>query len=196
MAQFHTDEYVDFLSRVTPDLVEAAAEGGGGGRAGGIGREMGKCESWLLVRARGREADAAQSMWETIVRCLMDYSSTARFRREGRWVSSVWGRGRSGADGVMDAEGAARLSRDKCDIAINWAGGLHHAKKAEASGFCYINGSSFVPSLPERWLDAKRSQISSWESWSCYATTLASSTSTLTCITVTESRRRSTRPTA
>lgn len=37
-------------------------------------------------------------------------------------------------------EGAARLSRDKCDIAINWAGGLHHAKKSEASGFCYVNG--------------------------------------------------------
>ena len=27
----------------------------------------------------------------------------------------------------------------QCDIAINWAGGLHHAKKFEASGFCYIN---------------------------------------------------------
>merc|ERR1712198_185400 len=26
-----------------------------------------------------------------------------------------------------------------CDIAINWAGGLHHAKKSEASGFCYVN---------------------------------------------------------
>jgi histone deacetylase 1/2 len=25
------------------------------------------------------------------------------------------------------------------DIAINWSGGLHHAKKHEASGFCYIN---------------------------------------------------------
>jgi histone deacetylase 1/2 len=25
------------------------------------------------------------------------------------------------------------------DIAINWAGGLHHAKKREASGFCYVN---------------------------------------------------------
>lgn len=37
-------------------------------------------------------------------------------------------------------EGAARLSRDKCDIAVNWAGGLHHAKKSEASGFCYVNG--------------------------------------------------------
>lgn len=46
-------------------------------------------------------------------------------------------------------EGAARLSRDKCDIAVNWAGGLHHAKKAEASGFCYVNGEfeSFVGPL-------------------------------------------------
>nr|GEZ18810.1 histone deacetylase 9 isoform X3 [Tanacetum cinerariifolium] len=25
------------------------------------------------------------------------------------------------------------------DIAINWSGGLHHAKKYEASGLCYID---------------------------------------------------------
>ena len=31
------------------------------------------------------------------------------------------------------------LNNDQCDIAINWAGGLHHAKKSEASGFCYVN---------------------------------------------------------
>jgi len=43
MAQFHTDEYVDFLSRVTPDLVEAAAEGSGGPRVAGVAREMGRC---------------------------------------------------------------------------------------------------------------------------------------------------------
>ncbi|KAL8644094.1 MAG: hypothetical protein Q9226_007939 [Calogaya cf. arnoldii] len=36
-------------------------------------------------------------------------------------------------------EGAARLNRQKCDVAVNWAGGLHHAKKSEASGFCYVN---------------------------------------------------------
>lgn len=36
-------------------------------------------------------------------------------------------------------EGAARLNRNKCDVAVNWAGGLHHAKKSEASGFCYVN---------------------------------------------------------
>ena len=36
-------------------------------------------------------------------------------------------------------DGAVKLNRGDCDIAINWSGGLHHAKKSEASGFCYIN---------------------------------------------------------
>lgn len=44
------------------------------------------------------------------------------------------------SNSLLLIEGAARLSRDKCDIAVNWAGGLHHAKKSEASGFCYVNG--------------------------------------------------------
>lgn len=35
--------------------------------------------------------------------------------------------------------GATRLNDGDSNAAINWAGGLHHAKKAEASGFCYIN---------------------------------------------------------
>lgn len=35
--------------------------------------------------------------------------------------------------------GAYKLNRSACDIAVNWAGGLHHAKKSEASGFCYVN---------------------------------------------------------
>lgn len=34
---------------------------------------------------------------------------------------------------------AVKLNRQDADIAINWAGGLHHAKKSEASGFCYVN---------------------------------------------------------
>jgi histone deacetylase 1/2 len=29
---------------------------------------------------------------------------------------------------------------DVCRVSpVNWAGGLHHAKKCEASGFCYVN---------------------------------------------------------
>lgn len=41
-------------------------------------------------------------------------------------------------------EGAAKLNSGQYDVAINWAGGLHHAKKASSSGFCYINDCVLV----------------------------------------------------
>lgn len=41
------------------------------------------------------------------------------------------------AGGSLDA--AIKLNHKSSDICINWAGGLHHAKKMEASGFCYVN---------------------------------------------------------
>ncbi|CAI4230897.1 unnamed protein product [Auanema sp. JU1783] len=34
---------------------------------------------------------------------------------------------------------ASKLNHKQADICINWMGGLHHAKKSEASGFCYSN---------------------------------------------------------
>lgn len=36
-------------------------------------------------------------------------------------------------------DGARLINTNQADIAINWGGGLHHAKKIEASGFCYVN---------------------------------------------------------
>ncbi|CAJ2500968.1 Uu.00g038210.m01.CDS01 [Anthostomella pinea] len=36
-------------------------------------------------------------------------------------------------------DAARKICSNQSDIAIAWGGGLHHAKKAEASGFCYIN---------------------------------------------------------
>ncbi|PAV69569.1 hypothetical protein WR25_02074 [Diploscapter pachys] len=36
-------------------------------------------------------------------------------------------------------EGAMLLNHKEADIVMNWSGGLHHAKKSEASGFCYLN---------------------------------------------------------
>uniref|UniRef100_A0A0G4HFI9 histone deacetylase n=1 Tax=Chromera velia CCMP2878 TaxID=1169474 RepID=A0A0G4HFI9_9ALVE len=51
-------------------------------------------------------------------------------------------------DGVFDfqrtcagasIEAAQRLNHGRAEIAVNWAGGLHHAKKSEAAGFCYFN---------------------------------------------------------
>jgi histone deacetylase HOS2 len=36
-------------------------------------------------------------------------------------------------------EASRKLIANGADICINWSGGLHHAKKSEASGFCYVN---------------------------------------------------------
>ncbi|KAK9327403.1 hypothetical protein V1505DRAFT_377485 [Lipomyces doorenjongii] len=91
MCQFHTDEYVDFLSRVTPDNMDMFA------------KEQVKFNV-------GDDCPVFDGLFE---------------------FCSISGGG--------SMEGAARLNRGKCDIAINWAGGLHHAKKSEASGFCYVN---------------------------------------------------------
>lgn len=92
MTQFHTDEYIDFLSKVTPDNME----------------QFSKEQSRYNV---GDDCPVFDGLFEF---CGIS------------------------AGGSM--EGAARLNRNKCDIAVNWAGGLHHAKKSEASGFCYVNG--------------------------------------------------------
>ena len=91
-------------------------------------------------------ADHVQITSGRTARYSMACSSTAPSRREDRWVSQLL----STLFGELmpGSEGAARLSRDKCDIAINWAGGLHHAKKAEASGFCYVNGELHIMGHP------------------------------------------------
>ncbi|KKZ66062.1 histone deacetylase 1/2 [[Emmonsia] crescens] len=91
MTQFHTDEYIDFLAKVTPDNMDSYA----------------KEQSRYNV---GDDCPVFDGLFEF---CGIS------------------------AGGSM--EGAARLNRNKCDIAVNWAGGLHHAKKSEASGFCYVN---------------------------------------------------------
>jgi histone deacetylase 1/2 len=91
MTQFHTDEYIDFLHKVTPDNMD----------------NFSKEQSKYNV---GDDCPVFDGLFEF---CGIS------------------------AGGTM--EGAARLNRGKCDVAVNWAGGLHHAKKSEASGFCYVN---------------------------------------------------------
>ncbi|KAI5121201.1 hypothetical protein M0805_006002 [Coniferiporia weirii] len=91
MTAFHTDEYIHFLSRVSPET------------AG----EMTYHSSRFLV---GEDNPAFEGVFEF---CSIS------------------------AGGSIDA--AKRIASGAADIAINWAGGLHHAKKREASGFCYVN---------------------------------------------------------
>ena len=44
--------------------------------------------------------------------------------------------------------GAARINQGCADIVVNWAGGLHHAKKGEASGFCCAPATELSPPIP------------------------------------------------
>ncbi|CAH1766395.1 13147_t:CDS:10 [Entrophospora sp. SA101] len=86
MTRFHTDEYIDFLHRVTPLNVE--------------------------------ELSQQQTRYCPIFDGLFEFCSIS-------------------AGGSIDA--ANKLTNGEADIVINWSGGLHHAKRFEASGFCYVN---------------------------------------------------------
>ncbi|XP_006456928.1 histone deacetylase complex catalytic component RPD3 [Agaricus bisporus var. bisporus H97] len=91
ISAFHTDEYVHFLTRVTPETAEELTYHG----------------TRFLV---GDDNPGFEGLFEF---CSIS------------------------AGGSICA--AQRISSGAADIAINWAGGLHHAKKREASGFCYVN---------------------------------------------------------
>ena len=94
MTQFHSQEYVDFLQKVSPDNVR---------------KELNEVTSKFNV---GESTDCP------VFDGLFDYCSAY-----------------TGAT----LDGARMLNHNLKDICINWAGGLHHAKKNEASGFCYVN---------------------------------------------------------
>ena len=95
-----------------------------------------------------------QSTWGRTVQCLTDYTSFASCQQEAPLVSchgnntfayvvlylcSVFEATLCVWLSWLCAAGAVKLNKQETDIAVNWAGGLHHAKKSEASGFCYVN---------------------------------------------------------
>ena len=93
MAAFHSDEYVQFLSKITPDNLRQYA---------GV----------LQKFNAGDTTDCP--VFDGLYDFVQHYTGAS-------------------------IDGAIQLNQGQTDIAINWAGGLHHAKKSEASGFCYIN---------------------------------------------------------
>jgi len=92
MNRFHSEEYIEFLARVSPNNIQSFSKS--------------------LTHYNVGAADCP------VFDGLYDFC--ARY---------------TGAS--LDA--AEKLVNDQADIAINWSGGLHHAKKFEASGFCYVN---------------------------------------------------------
>jgi len=92
MARFHSEEYIEFLQRVSPHNIQSFSKS--------------------LTHYNVGAADCP------VFDGLYDFC--ARY---------------TGAS----LEAAEKLVTEQADIAINWSGGLHHAKKYEASGFCYVN---------------------------------------------------------
>ncbi|KAK7301477.1 hypothetical protein RJT34_12342 [Clitoria ternatea] len=93
--RFHSDDYVDFLSSVSPEII----------------------------------SDNSHSHYRQLKRFNVGEDCPV--------FDGLFDFCRASAGGSIGA--AVRLNRSDADIAINWAGGLHHAKKSEASGFCYVN---------------------------------------------------------
>ncbi|XP_064604172.1 histone deacetylase 3-like [Liolophura sinensis] len=91
MCRFHAEDYIDFLSRVTPRNVQGFTK-------------------YLSMFNVGDDCPVFEGMYDF---CSM-YTGAS-------------------------LESAVKLNHNLCDIAVNWSGGLHHAKKFEASGFCYVN---------------------------------------------------------
>ncbi|KAI7821138.1 histone deacetylase Clr6 [Kickxella alabastrina] len=91
MTRFHTDDYISYLQRVSPELAE----------------QMPTYNELFLPPMDCPPFDG-----------VYEFCSIS-------------------AGGSI--AGAQRINHGEADIVINWAGGLHHAKKGEASGFCYVN---------------------------------------------------------
>lgn len=92
MEEFHSEDYVNFLSKVTPENLSKLPRG--------------TLEKFNI----GDDCPIFPNIFQ---------------------YSSLY----TGAS--LDA--SRKLINNQSDIAINWSGGLHHAKKNSPSGFCYIN---------------------------------------------------------
>ncbi|KAI8872432.1 histone deacetylase [Ramicandelaber brevisporus] len=91
LLDFHAEDYIDFLKRVTPDTINDWSH------------------MWTKFNI-GEDCPIFDGLYD---------------------FCSIY------AGGSLAA--ARKIIAGGTDIAINWGGGLHHAKKDEASGFCYVN---------------------------------------------------------
>jgi len=92
MARFHSEEYIEFLARVSPNNIQSFSK------------------SLTHYNVGAADCPVFDGLYEFCAR----YTGAS-------------------------LEAAEKIVTEQADVAINWSGGLHHAKKFEASGFCYVN---------------------------------------------------------
>lgn len=131
MTKFHTDEYVDFLTRVTPEVVDQMSGHGTRCEPRHSDQRTRPADPRTAVLI-GEDCPAFEGLFEFC--SISAGGSTSKLAPASARNSPTRCSHASARSGA-----ARRLTGGKADICVNWAGGLHHAKKREASGFCYIN---------------------------------------------------------
>lgn len=121
MAAFHSEEYVNFLSRISPDNQVRGGNNGNHNNNSGANSNNGGGNG-------NNSTSASNSQMQRFN--AGEYTDCPVFDGLFEFTSLYTG---------ASIDGAVKLNQGATDIAINWSGGLHHAKKSEASGFCYIN---------------------------------------------------------
>ncbi|KAI5256346.1 histone deacetylase [Aureobasidium subglaciale] len=110
VAAFHDEDYVDFLSKVSPQTFDELCKIYEDRIPQSYPGEIVKLGPFNLSPSPGADCPVFDGMQEYL------------FLYTGATMEAV-----------------SALTNHQSDIAINWSGGLHHAHKSEASGFCYIN---------------------------------------------------------
>lgn len=114
MMRFHADDYINFLRIITPENRDTYAN------------QLARCiflfSTLIFLVNVGDDCPIFDGLY--------DYCRTYTSGSIGISLSRP---------STPSLGGAVRLNEGLSDIVINWSGGLHHAKKSEASGFCYIN---------------------------------------------------------
>lgn len=109
---FHDPDYVDFLSEVAPETFEGLSRMPRFAKHTPAKHEYDSVDLGPFNLSTSPGADCP----------VFDGMSTYLFLYTGATLAATH-----------------QLTTQNSDIAINWSGGLHHAHKSEASGFCYIN---------------------------------------------------------
>lgn len=124
---FHDSDYVDFLSRCVLALMHFRSNGF-------MSRFDGFCVCAIAYRS---SLSAVARVTPSAPASLQALYSRFNFGDDCPVFTGLYDYCKQYAGASLVA--ARKLSQASTDIAINWSGGLHHAKKGEASGFCYVN---------------------------------------------------------
>lgn len=118
MTKFHSDNYIDFLSSIKRKNYNKNYKKGM------------LCKTILLMLTALLKLRSILIFLFSLVTDGLKFPDCPVFENMFEYCRNFTG-------GTIAA--ATQLNKQKTDIAINWSGGWHHAKKEKASGFCYVN---------------------------------------------------------